>query len=114
MCDRVLVEVDAQERTALKALKSGDVIRQSNTVSYNGLYRVGAVRNGTFTIDAPWFCHSAAVVNGEALINSTHSDLSDLANASDGFASWQRKLETLQIRQKEMNEKLDQLLASKV
>jgi hypothetical protein len=31
-------------------------------------------------------------------INATHSDLSDRANASDGFASWQRKLETLQIR----------------
>ena len=31
-------------------------------------------------------------------INSTYSDLSDRANASDGFATWQRKLETLQLR----------------
>ncbi len=31
-------------------------------------------------------------------INAAHSDLSARANASDSFASWQKKMETLQIR----------------
>lgn len=50
--DRVQVQVSAQDKTALKKLKNGDLIKLSNTVNYNGLYRVGAVKGSTFTIDA--------------------------------------------------------------
>src|SRR5262249_43104400 len=50
--DRVRVQVGGGDKAALGKLKDGDTIKLNNTTSYDGLYRVGAVNNGSFVIDA--------------------------------------------------------------
>ena len=52
--DRVCVQAIAADKEAVKKLKRNDMVKLFDTVSYNGLYQVRSVEDGSFTIDAPF------------------------------------------------------------
>jgi hypothetical protein len=52
--DRVQVQASNNDREAVNKLKLGDMVKLYDTNSYNGLYQLRSVENGSFTIDAPF------------------------------------------------------------
>ncbi|MEG4484244.1 LamG-like jellyroll fold domain-containing protein [Microcoleus sp. D2_18a_B4] len=52
--DRVRVQASNNDLEAVHKLNLGDMVKLSDTTSYNGLYQVGSVENGSFTINAPF------------------------------------------------------------
>jgi hypothetical protein len=52
--DRVQVQASDNDREVVNKLKLGDMVKLYDTNSYNGLYQVRSVEDGSFTIDAPF------------------------------------------------------------
>ncbi len=52
--DRVKVQASDNDLETVNKLKLGDIVKLYDTNSYNGLYQVCSVENGSFTIDAPF------------------------------------------------------------
>jgi hypothetical protein len=52
--DRVKVQASDNDLETVNKLKLGDIVKLYDTNSYNGLYQVRRVENGSFTIDAPF------------------------------------------------------------